>query len=572
MIHTKRIFFICTLSLFISGILLAQTGNGGRYAANSVLASGNWFKIKVGSTGIYKLTYSDLRNMGVSEPKNVQIYGYGGEMLDEDFTKPYIDDLPQVAVWMSKPRAEFGEGDYILFYAKGDIKWTYNPVKEEFTHTQNPYSTDSYYFVTESADGPLLMNQVTAIVSPMLSVSAYTDYYLHEKELINLLKSGREYYGESFQTARSQDFALNLQGVEPQGASLRVSFIAKLPSNTTESYLTAKYNGVSSKKLKLPYSSSSVADELNDTVMINNLSETGTLTLGATGTISSNIYLNYFKLEYQRKLKPYDAVTLFRSKIQSSQLGFVISDATDKMLVFDVSNASQPRQIMANLSGTELRFTAPNIEVKEYALVDTESSNIPVPQFAGQVENQNLHSLSPQNMVIIVREFLKPYAEQLAQIHRENSDLASIVVTAEDIYNEFSSGKPDITAYRRFLKMFYDRDASTAPQYLLLFGDGAYDNRFIENIWHDSYKTAMLLTYQSAVSLVEDASLVTDDYIGFLDDNEVSGTTDLSASVLDIGIGRLPVRTQKDAHNAVTKIKNYLENNDKGIWRNNIAF
>jgi hypothetical protein len=509
--------------------------------------------------------------MGISNPKNVQVYGYGGWMLDEDFTKPYIDDLPQVAVWMSKPRAEFGTGDYILFYARGDIKWTYDSAKNEFVHTQHPYSQESFYFVTEAEAGPLLMTESPSAAAPSASVSVFTDYYLHEKELVNVAKTGREFYGEDFLTAPSQDFVLTLQGAVSEPAFLRVNFIAKLSNASLPSYLNVKYGNSPMKAFLLPYSQSTLSDELNDTVYINNFTGSGTLNLHATGSLSKYVYLNYLKLEYARQLKPYGGVTLFRSKVQSDKLEYVISEATDKMLVFDVTDNITPKRINAGLSGTELRFTASNTPIREYALVDTEASDIPSPAVIGQVPNQNLHALEPKEMLIIVSPALKQYAEQLAQIHYNDSGMESLVLTSEEIYNEFSSGKPDITAFRRFVKMFFDRNINTMPQYLLLFGDGAYDNRFVEKAWNQSLKKVMLPTYQTIISLIEDTSLVTDDYIGFLDDNE-AGTISLSNSTLDIGIGRLPVRNETEAQIVVTKIKNYIENRDKGLWKNNTAF
>jgi hypothetical protein len=49
------------------------------------------------------------------------------------------------------------------------------------------------------------------------------------------------------------------------------------------------------------------------------------------------------------------------------------------------------------------------------------------------------------------------------------------VVTLAQIYNEYSSGRQDISAIRDFVRMVYDKaggDSTKAPQYLLLMGDG----------------------------------------------------------------------------------------------------
>ena len=139
--------------------------------------------------------------------------------------------------------------------------------------------------------------------------------------------------------------------------------------------------------------------------------------------------------------------------------------------------------------------------------------------------NQNLHGLLQSDMIIISPSDFKKDADRLANIHREKDNLSVIVVTPEEIYNEFSSGTPDATAYRRFVKMFYDRSkdrTGRAPKYLLLFGDGAYDNRFLTKEWKtfsEANRKNMLLTYQTEESL-NAYSYVTDDYFGLLDDDD----------------------------------------------------
>nr|WP_302989652.1 C25 family cysteine peptidase [uncultured Muribaculum sp.] len=67
--------------------------------------------------------------------------------------------------------------------------------------------------------------------------------------------------------------------------------------------------------------------------------------------------------------------------------------------------------------------------------------------------------------------------------------------------------------------MFYDRQTSEAdaPKYLLLFGDGSFDNRKLTSAWKSVDMSNMLLTYQTEESLNK-FSYVIDDYFGFLDD------------------------------------------------------
>ena len=70
-----------------------------RYAANSVLATGQWAKIRVSETGFYHLTDALIRKAGFKNPKKVKIYGYGGELQPEVLTGEYLtetDDLKEI--------------------------------------------------------------------------------------------------------------------------------------------------------------------------------------------------------------------------------------------------------------------------------------------------------------------------------------------------------------------------------------------------------------------------------------------------------------------------------------------
>lgn len=561
--------------------LFSQQNDGSRYTSNSVLSQGDWYKISVTKgTGIYKLTYEELQRMGLSNPANVKLHGYGGWMLDEDFTKPYVDDLPEISVWMSTDRANFGRGDYILFYARGDVKWEYNETTQLFEHTQNPYSQESFYFVRESPEGPLLMDSQPSLSSSGTILTSFDDYFLYEKEEVNIGNTGRKYYGDNFGSNKSQDFRLSLEGITNDPATIQYDFVAKVP--TSAAFLDVSLNGAKIREdFVLPVTGNlyythgiTTSGSLN----ITNLADRDLLNLTfRDGPFrATNTYLDFIRVNYKKQLKPYGAVTLFRSKVLED-VTYQISEASNSLLVFDVSENTKTKVQTSEISGSALTFSVSNADIKEYALVDiSKIGDIPSPELVGKVDNQNLHALSSADMIIIVQPELREYAQILAGLHNEDSGLTSHIIDPQQIYNEFSSGKPDATAYRRFMKMFYDRSVTSGdkPKYLLLFGGGTYDNQLTRSAWTEEEKKSMLLTYQSEESLVETISYVTDDYFGFLDDND--GIRDnrirWEVATLDIGIGRLPVRTKNEAAIVVEKIKNYMLNTNKGIWQNNITF
>lgn len=568
-----KIFIVIVFALFVGNMFSQKVPNdGSRYAANSVLSTGNWYKIKTNQKSFYKLTYEDLKKIGLSDPSKVKIYGYGGNLLDPDFSTPYIDDLPELPIWMEKGEDNtFGNGDYIIFYAQGMLKWTLSETDNRFVHENNTYSTDAFFFVTEGSDGKRIENATPNATEYTQTFDWFDDYAIHEKDEKNLIESGREFYGESFRITNSQNFSFNTPGIL-EGSNATINFVSKAKSATP---LNVSINGVQTLSGDVPATVNryAAASELTLTgAWSGTVSEQNTVNVNYSGVNLDNTYLNYITLQYKRRLQSYDGVTFFRN-ISSVNVStqYKILNSNSGQLVFNVTDELNPQKIEVTHSGGSAQFLYNSEALEEFAIVDL-TKQIPTPEIVGKVDNQNLHALARADMVIIVQPALEHFANQLAQIHLDDSGLTSIVVNPEKIYNEFSSGKPDATAYRRFMKMFYDRatNEEEKPRYLLLFGDGVYDNRLIEsNKWSSVNTAAFLLTFQSVQSLSQIGSYVTDDYFGFLDDDE---GVNLAKDKLDIAIGRFPVRKADEARGIINKIEKYIKDKDQGIWKNNLLF
>ncbi len=566
---TVRLLFIFLFGLFS---LLPTQAADDRYTAQSVLAEGKWVKIQVNETGIYKLTYADLKGMGFADPAKVAVFGYGGWPLEEDFSKTYTDDLPNIAVWQGT--------DYILFYAKGPVQWAYNN-NGAFIHTNNPYAMAGYYFLTDAYPRQV-METVASAASAVSTTSVFDDYFVHEKELASVNKSGRELYGESFELQTSRSFDCRIPGITNEWGRVTMSFIAR-PESTSGSVTLS----IDSKTLvntsvpKIPTDNTSSytkgIEALESSSWIGEKKEDFTVKILYGRTNDPNARLNYFRLQTRRELRPYGAFTFFRNleSIERSTR-FVIQHATAGTQVWDVTDGTNAKQMDATLNGTELSFSIPAGSLREFALVQ-ENGTFDKPTSIGEIKNQNLHGLEQVDMIIIAPAPFRAQAERLADLHRDPKEGLKVeVVDPQLIYNEFSSGTPDATAYRRFMKMFYDRSttAGTPPRYLLLFGDGIYDNRGISDddsgikSLYKEYSDRFLLTYQSVNSL-DIKSYTTDDYFGLLKDTDGK---DVTYNVPVIGIGRLPVRTETEARQVVDKLIGYASNTLFGNWKNNVAF
>lgn len=564
----RRLIYICMIGLLLCSYTGAEEG---RYASKSLLAEGKWVKIRVDKTGIYKLSYADLRKMGFEDPAKVSVHGYGGWPLEEDFGKAYVDDVPSTPVWRG--------GDYLLFYGRGPVRWEYDAPGQTFAHTNNPYSSYGYYFVTDATPTDE-MTSVAQASGATHRVTSYDDYLVHEQELVSLAKSGRELYGEDFSgaTPRTLSTFSTIEGITDEDAKVTMSFVSKVSSGTGVASLSINKSGVLDVSIPANREDYVKAVEGKSTaVWTGEKSEKNSVVVSYSSAFHSNVRLNYVRLHFKRTLRPYGAYTFFRSVASVGNVSrFVVQGADANTLVFDVTDAGQVRRMETELNGSELTFSIPAGTLREFALVQT-SQSFASPEVVGEVENQDLHGLEQQEMIILAAKAFHAQAERLAEEHRTLDGLTVKVVDPQAVYNEFASGGPDATAYRRFMKMFYDRGASAGkmPKYLLLFGDGVYDNRGICPDVKGLSRDNLLLTYQSEESLSEFSSrygysYVTDDYYGLLDD--VSEEALSGRNSMCVGVGRFPVRTVAEATQMVDKVIGYMRNDDGGSWKNQITF
>ena len=345
------------------------------------------------------------------------------------------------------------------------------------------------------------MEKAASAAGATLQVTTFDDYVLHEEELVSVNSSGRELYGESFTSTLSRDFTISVPGITNDEGKATLSFISRGNGTIT---MNVDGNALISGSVSVPSDEYEVARELyRERAWMADKGETVKVNIGYSTTGHKNVHLNYFRLQMKRQLKVYDNYTFFRSlSARGNASRFVIQGADASTLVFDVTDGVNPQQMETSLNVTELSFSIPaSASLREFVVV--KPSQIKAPVTVGEVANQNLHALPQQDMIIIAQPNFTTQAERLAEAHRTKDNLTVRVVTPESIYNEFSSGTPDATAYRRFMKMFYDRKTSEAdaPKYLLLFGDGSFDNRKLTSAWKSVDMSNMLLTYQTENSL-----------------------------------------------------------------------
>ena len=278
-------------------------------------------------------------------------------------------------------------------------------------------------------------------------------------------------------------------------------------------------------------------------------SSTGLVAVSINGEALGNITID--------KVGTYD-------KMRTSQKTFTV----DKLL------ASNQVTLTPNTNSGTVRLDYISTYSEQAKAAPTSALTFGVPTIIGQITNQNHHADGFADLVIIIstNQQLRAQAERLKTLHSQHDGLRVNIVPADELFNEFSSGTPDANAYRRYLKMLYDRATTEddMPRYLLLLGDCAWDNRMLCSEWKNYTPNDFLLCYESENSYSKTQCYVSDDYFALLDDNE--GGSILTTDKTDVGVGRIPARTAAEAAIAVDKIESYLKNQEAGSWQNVVCF
>ena len=548
-----------------------------QYSSGSVLNTGEWFKIGVVESGIYKLTYSNLQNMGMDveniDPKKIQIYGQYSGMLPEANDIERADDLLEDAIQIvGGEDGVFNPDDYILFAAQGPVIWRYNPFSGKYEHKNNIYSDTTFYFLTVGDTlGKRVAEAMTPTDPPEETFTSFDDYATVDNDLENVSKSGKLWVGERFSIdTNSRQFVFDFPNrLTTQPVSVKMHVVARGVEFT---YFRVKVNGQevldSSRINYVGPNSGYYAKEVTKTREFVDDSEILTAeVIRETDDLSAVGWLDYLELNAECSLKWREGQMLFcnhRSMNAGNVYRFVLSDVPQNGAVWDLTDVANPKAIPLERSGTEAGFTVQGAVNQHFAAFD--GTRFLSPVTAKKIPNQNLHGIGNLNLVIVTPELFLPQAQQLADWHEQKDNLVSKVVTTEQIYNEFSSGMQDVSAIRDFVRMLYKRgNFGTKPGYVLFYGDASFDykNRVEGN-------NSMVPTFESVESLKFTTSFATDDFFGLLDDDEGFN----SVGDLDVGTGRLPVTTPEQADVALTKIKNYTEASQAVChdWRNTICF
>jgi hypothetical protein len=570
-----------------------RSANG--YANASVLASGDWYKIGVNNDGIFKVDYNFIKSTLGIDPASfnlstLAIFGNGGGMVPDANSMARPDDLLENSTMVvdNNGNNKLDADDYLLFYGQMPDEWKLNASQGLFEHSKNLYTDKTYYFLTTTSGSGKRAQPNSFSGNPNKTITDFDDRFFHESDEENILRSGKEWLGDKMTAFNNtKSFSLNFPNLITSQPVKFKSYIAARtnpPGSSTsvtingQTVLTQSDTGIPIGDYPNGYNP--VINTISYTSSSDQLDIAYSFGVSSDPSGTASCYINYFELNLKRTLSFSGSAMSFRS-ISSIGPGnisqFILSNASSSTKIWDVTNVGDIQEMQTTLNGSQLSFIAATEELREFIAFNTNGS-FTTPENIGRVANQNLHATGQPDMVILTYDDFESPSNALADFHRANENISVSVVKLSRIYNEFGSGKPDISAIRDFMRMLYDRagsDTALMPRYLLLMGDGSYDpkGRIAES-------NNFIPTYQSYQSISVLSTYTSDDFFGLLDANE-GGDITTAGQQIDIGIGRLPVESESEAWDVVNKIKNYKfpkmdascnQINSNASWRNVLSF
>lgn len=547
--------------------------------SNSALASGDWYKFKVDQTGVYRIDKSFLSSIGMNsdnlDPRTIKIFGNGGKALPfKNIDNNEFDLIENSIKIVGEEDGSFDINDFILFYGVG----TKGYQGDDFDTNINPYSDESYYYVTSSVG---FGNRIQQMVEPSgeatTIIEKYNSYQFFESDEFNPAKVGRRWLSNRFDIESEQSFTLNFPNIVP-GELMNVKVKVASASETSTS-MAISINGTSLDPL--------IFSPIEDPTLLNSKQFVGEIPSGNENVVfnliynnggnpSSIGYLDYISAEALVLLEGNNQQMPFRWNQASTTSGigeYQISNASQFSQVWDITDSSLILS-KVNTSNSTFSFKANLGESREYVAINPSNyyqptkinqSYVPNQNLKGTIFNDEFGNFKDIDYLIVTPSSLLQAATKLAD-HRYQVDGINIkVITLNQIYEEFSSGKQDIVAIRNFVKYIYDNASSedNRIKYLCLFGDTSYDYK--DRI---SNNNNMVPTYHRLFSNSTFASFMSDDFYGNMDPEE--GLM-LAAEKLDIAVGRILADDLLLANDMVDKIIKYDSKQSYGNWRNDFV-
>lgn len=501
-------------------------------------AQEQYFKFPVTESGVYKITTSQVSNIGASSLSEISVFGNAGllpQKLDSiDLT---LREIPSKII-----------GDELFFYLQGPHQ--ISALENDWEYQHHYYADTIFYLISNQTTSKRISNTERTNLNTQGSLF---QIQVKKEENTNLLSSGRNWYGNPFFSGQAYNHAFTIVAGHTGQGMIKTKVMA-------QSLQTSQFNLLINGQNRTNFTIPSIPNAIYG---IKGREETVRISLNPGNSSTINFQLNYQTsdvngggyMDYVSLAIPYSNNNLPN--------GVFYHLSNDPIPISPVSGKNI--FLLKDIYQTKFVSEPTLIQAGEKAIVFSSSESKSISQF--KQANLDLRS-NPinQSLVIITNNQLKQEADRLAN-HKNSFGISTKVVVLQDIFDAFGYGTYDITAIRNFLSYHYN--ASGQVRNVLFFGKGTFD-----------YKTKitggrpnLVPSYSSRNSLNPLATYSSDDYFGFLElgqgEWEESSNGD---EILKIGVGRIPAISILEAKEMVDKIIAYeLKSNNPGEWKRKIA-
>ncbi len=232
--------------------------------------------------------------------------------------------------------------------------------------------------------------------------------------------------------------------------------------------------------------------------------------------------IDRLRVRYARKLTAEDGPLVFEAMPGDCLAVSGVSDFRARLL--DISDPEQPVQlrgftVLPQGDGTaELRFAdiswverdGLSAERRRYQLVPSEAS-VPAPESLGPMSRPRLSARHRRaDYLVVTHPEFASAADRIAAHHADRG-LATLVVSTDEVYDEFSFGRPGPQAIRDLVATASSR-WRTAPSFLLLVGGSTVDsNGHLEASAPDFVPTPFWVTHATGYEAASDQWYVAGD-------------------------------------------------------------
>lgn len=560
---------------------------------NNPLSSGNFYKIKVDKSGIFKITTQFLKDLGINpstvNPKNFRIYGNGGIMLPEHNQDVKYSALQENAIQViGEADGVWNDGDYALFYAQGPNGYNLydttngNGFKRNDTRSdrsnnvKNIYEDFSYYYINVDKGPGKRVQEVDANL-PTTLITRYDNYQVINNDQKNLLKVGRTWVEDVPLIA---DKTVTFTTASPIQAGDEIRYRAQVVGyKSQQNTIGFDINNQNPLTVSVPSNTPTYSFDFYPARYAGSLTNlTGTqISFNLKPNIAVNpngvFYIDYLEVQYKDNLSFNGTQMSFRdfSLVSGSNTnyGFSVANASAIEQIWDVTDITNANRRVNKATGnTVFNFgyltSDPNFN-NEFVAFRADAAFSP--QIVGKIANQDLSSLQNVDYLIITVPEMMGQAQRLANYHQTKNNYNVQIVDANKIYEEFGSGSKDLTAVRDFVTKL--NTPLGRLKYVFILGDASYDykNRISNN-------SNVVSSYQSEESNDFISSFVTDDYIVM---TKPQTTSFITNNLPDLPVGRIPAASVTEAINMMDKTLAYYnslsgQSTPFGEWRMKLDF